>query len=152
MTKPLSIAALFLASCFSASAQTPSSAQPPSWARLQALPSGAALHVKTTKETTNCAFKSATEEALTCSDGDKAKTYPRAEVKSVKLRHRGRSALAGLAIGAGGGAVVGASLGRSGSFLGHGEGAVIVAVPGAIIGTIVGICTDFTHSTIYSGH
>jgi uncharacterized protein YcfJ len=152
MTKLLSITAILLASCTLASAQQSTSSQPPSWARLQALPAGAALHVKASKNSSDCNFKGATDDVLSCVNGDKTLVYSRAEVKSVKLRHRRRSALAGMAIGAGGGAAVGAPLGKSGSFVGHGAAALIFAVPGALIGAIVGVCTDFTHSTVYSGH
>ena len=99
----------------------------------------------------NCLFKAANDDAMTCVSGNGANTqvYSRADVKSVKIRHRGRSAVAGLAIGAGVGAVVGAPLGRSGSFVGHGAAAVIFAVPVAVIGLVVGASTDFTHSTVY---
>jgi uncharacterized protein YcfJ len=151
MTKILCTAVILLASCFPAMAQQTSSPQPPSWARLEALPSGVDVHVSAQKKSLNCMFKGATEEALTCvsHDGARTEVFPRAEVKSVKLRHRGRSTLAGAAIGVGVGAAVGAPLGRSGSFVGHGAAAVIIAIPGAIIGAIVGASTDFTHSTIY---
>jgi uncharacterized protein YcfJ len=150
MRKLLAVAAAILASCFVASAQQTTPDAGPSWSRLQGLPAGVALHVTTTQQTSNCTFKAATEEALTCSSGSgAAESYPRTGIKSVKIRHRGRSTLAGLAIGAGGGAIIGAPLGQSGSFVGHGAAAVIIAVPGAIIGAIVGAGTDFTHSTVY---
>jgi uncharacterized protein YcfJ len=151
MRKFLCLAVLLVVPVSFAAAQTETVVQTSGWAAVQALPSGVGLHVSSRSHGSNCIFKSATVDALTCvsTNGQTTNVYPKAEIRSVKLRHRGRSTLAGLAIGIGGGALIGASLGRSGSFVGHGTAATIVAIPGAIIGAIVGASTDFTHSTIY---
>jgi len=139
-----------MASCCVATAQQTTPNPGPSWSRLEGLPSGLGIAVKARQHSGNCNFKSATETELTCVVGNGAPVvYPRAEIKSVKLRHRGRSTLVGLAIGAGAGSAIGAPLGHSGSFVGHGAAAVIIAVPGALIGTLIGATTDFTHSTVY---
>ncbi len=146
----LSYVAVFLmASGSVANAQQTTPAEGPSWSKLEGLKPGVGISVKAVHHSGSCNFKSATETDLTCLVSGVAVVYPRAERQSVKQHHRGRSTLAGFAIGAAGGALVGAPLGQSGSFVGHGAAAVIVAIPGAIIGTIVGVSTDFTHSTVY---
>jgi len=148
--RKLSYVAVFLmASCCAANAQQTTSAEGPSWSKLEGLKPGVGISVKAKQHSGSCSFKSATETELTCLVSGVAVVYPRAEIKSVKQHHRGRSTLAGFAIGAAAGALIGAPLGQSGSFVGHGAAAVIIGVPGAIIGTIVGASTDFTHSTVY---
>lgn len=148
--RKLSLFAIFLmASSCIASAQQSTPDQGPSWSRVEGLPSGVGISVKAKQHSGNCNFKSATETELTCVGDGAPMVYPRAEIKSVKLRHRGRSTLVGLAIGAGAGAAIGAPVGKSGSIIGHGAAAAIIAVPGAIIGAIVGATTDFTHTTVY---
>jgi hypothetical protein len=150
MRKILTSVLLLLASFVMANAQTHVADSGPSWSRLEGLPSGVGIHVKALHQTTNCSFKSATETELTCVNGSGVpQVFKRDDLKRVQLRHRGRSTLVGMAIGAGGGAAIGAPLGQSGSFVGHGAAAVIIAVPGTIIGGIVGALTDFTRSTIY---
>ncbi len=149
MRKLLMSAAVLMASLSLAAAQTSTPAPQPSWARVQSLPAGTALHVSTQSHSSNCTFQSATDDTLTCTGGAAPSVFQRTEIKSVKQRHRGRSTLAGLGAGAGVGAVIGAPLGRSGSFVGHGAAAAIFAIPLGLIGAVVGATTDFTHSTLY---
>jgi uncharacterized protein YcfJ len=122
----------------------------PSWERLAGLPAGVSIHVNTKSRHVACKFKSAEADAVTCvSGGAKTEVFPRAEIRTVKLARRGRSILAGMGIGAAGGAIIGAASGRNGSFIGRGAGAAILAVPGALIGAIVGAFVDFTDTTVY---
>jgi uncharacterized protein YcfJ len=119
------------------------------WQRIQALPAGVSINIKAKTSQTGCKLKSVDAGSLTCTHG-KDIVFQRSEILTVKTPSRGRSALIGMAIGAGGGAIVGVSLGRNGSFVGRGAGAVIVAVPGAVIGAVVGALTNSSHHTIYT--
>ena len=143
-----------MASCFSAHAQQSTSTKAVGWARVESLPSGVSVEVKALKDNMHCKFKGATDEAITCVSDDGASThvYPKADVKRVRLPHRGKSTVTGLAIGAGGGAVFGAAVGRNGSLVPRGAAAVVFGVVGAVIGTIVGVSTDFMHTTIYKAN
>jgi uncharacterized protein YcfJ len=118
------------------------------WQRVQALPAGQSINVSARTSHAGCTLKSVDADSLTCTHG-KDLVFQRANIVNIKLPHRGRSTLVGMAVGAGGGAIVGVSLGRNGSFVGRGAGAVIVSVPGALIGAIIGATTDFAHSTVY---
>ena len=142
---PLLLASLGL----SAHAQTVND-NSPSWPRLERLLYKTDIHVKARHNSGNCAFKEATETELTCTSGkDTLHTYPRAEVKAVQIRHRGRSTLTGMAIGVGGGVVGGVSTCKSGDIIGKGGCSVIFGIPLGLIGAVVGASTDFTHSTVY---
>jgi uncharacterized protein YcfJ len=132
-----------MASFSLANAQT--STNSPSWARVQGLPAGTKLHIKTSKAVTNCVFKSATATDLTC-DGV---SYPKVDVVYVKVRHHGQSIAAGAVIGAAGGGLIGTAAGSSNGFLSRGAATVLFALPGAVIGGLIGGATDFTHTLIY---
>jgi hypothetical protein len=148
------VAALLALTTISAAAQTPA-AQPVSatlggsnWQNVQTLPIGTSIEVTVHTAHANCKLRSVDADTLTCTQG-KDVVFQRADITTIKIRRRGRSALIGAAIGAGGGAIVGVTLGRNGSFIGRGAGAVILAVPGALIGAIIGASTDFSRSTVY---
>ena len=76
--------------------------------------------------------------------------FQRAEIRTIKLTRRGRSAVIGAAIGAGAGAVAGGIQGaRSNYFAVHGAFAMIYAFAGAFAGAPIGYFADFSASTVY---
>ena len=149
------VAALLVLATISATAQqaaqAPVAAPPAGWQKVQALAAGTSIKVKTRTGNTACTLKSVDAGALTCNHG-KDIVIQQADILTVKVPHRGRSALVGLAIGGGGGAIVGAASIPSCSgicIISRSTGAVVVGVAGALIGAIVGVTTDFTHTTVY---
>jgi len=142
--------ALLLLMPLPALAQAASSApfNDPAWLRVQQLKPGSSLHIKTTHGTVRCSFRAATPDALTCVKKTDV-VLQRTEIKTIGVSHRGRSTLVGLAIGAGGGAVGGASAGHSGDFVGKGGLATLFGVAFGIIGAGIGAATDFTGGTVY---
>jgi hypothetical protein len=123
----------------------------PSWERVMALPSGTAVHVKAAGHGAHCKLKSVDADSLTCDGGGKTEVFKKADIRTVKVPHRGRSALAGAAIGGGTGAAIGAGVGQNGQIIGRGGLAAIFGIPLAVIGALVGVATDFTVATIYKG-
>jgi len=134
-------------------AQAPVAAPPasPSWQKVQALAAGTSIKVKTRTGNTACILKSVDAGALTCNHG-KDIVIQQTDILTIRVAHRGRSALVGLAIGGGGGAIIGAASIPSCSgicIISRSTGAVVVGVAGALIGAIVGVTTDFAHTTVY---
>ena len=138
-------------------AQQPAASVAPegsNWQHVQALPLGTSTNVKARKSHLSCALKSVDADSLTCTHG-KDTVFQRAEILTIKIPHRGRSTLVGLAIGGGAGAVIGFGVGtRSGDgFFGpnflRGAVTAVFAIIGGAAGTAVGAGTDFTHSTVY---
>jgi hypothetical protein len=120
------------------------------WDRVLALPAGTSVHIHATDHSAHCRLKSADADSLTCVSGDaKTEVFKKTEIKSIKVPHRGRSALAGAAIGGGTGAIIGAAAGQNGQIVGRGGLAAIFGIPLAIIGALVGVATDFTVATLY---
>jgi opacity protein-like surface antigen len=151
------VAALLVLATTSATAQQ--TAQPPvaaasagaGWQKVQALAAGTSIKVKTRTGNATCTLKGVDAGALTCNHG-KDIVIQQADILTIRVAHRGRSALVGLAIGGGGGAIVGAASIPSCSgicIISRSTGAVVVGVAGALIGAIVGVTTDFTHTTVY---
>ena len=130
------------------------------WQHVQALPVGASINVKARTSHASCTLKSVSADSLTCTHG-KDIVFQRADILTIKIPHRGRSALIGAAIGAGVGATVGAASGSSsctqqaGQFLpcvnifSRRDLAVIGTVAVGVIGAPIGALTDFTKSTVY---
>lgn len=142
---------MVLAPGLGAAAQQPTQPAPAAganWQHVQALPVGASIQVEAGKSHANCKLKSVDADTLTCTQ-KKDIVFERAEIKSIKIPRREHSALIGMAIGAGAGAIVGAASGRNGSFVPRGLGAIILGVPGAPIGAAIGGLTDFAKSTVY---
>jgi hypothetical protein len=161
------IAATIVLATLSATAQQtaqPAAAMPPAgsnWQHVQALPVGMSLYVSAAKRHSSCIFKGADADSLTCTHG-KDLVFQRAEVKTVKIAHRGRSMLIGAGAGMGAGALFGAVAYGGGctgaqkrDYLGCFDGvsqsgfAVAGAAAFGVLGTTVGYFTDFTHSTVY---
>jgi hypothetical protein len=125
------------------------------WARVQVLPAGKTINVKTKDRHMVCKLVSVDADMLRCSDHAKDVTFQRAEIVSVKIPRRGRSTLIGFGIGAGTGAVIGfAGATNSGNgFFGanfmRGAVTAVFGVVGGVIGAPVGYATDFSRSTVY---
>jgi hypothetical protein len=138
------------------SAQPSTPAPPPvgsNWQRVQALAVGQSINVSTRASHAGCKLKSVDADTLTCTHG-KDLVFQRTDIVSIKVPHRGRSSLVGLAIGAGVGAIVGRAAAGGGScnnfcIISPGDVAAGGAIGFGAIGTIVGTLTDFTRSTIY---
>lgn len=143
---------LILAPVLGATAQQPAQHLPAAgsnWQHVQALAVGTTISVGARSRHANCTLKSVDTETLTCTH-KKDIVFQRADILSVKIPRRGRSALIGLGIGAGAGGIVGAASGRNGSLVPRGLGAIIFAVAGAPIGAAIGVATDFAKSTVYT--
>jgi hypothetical protein len=124
-----------------------------SWQKVQALPAGTSIKVRARAGNTSCTLKRVDAGALTCTHGkDKDIVFQQLDILSIKVPHRGRSALVGLGIGAGTGAIIGAAAIPSCSgicIVSRSDGAAVVGVFGALVGAIVGVTSDFTHATVY---
>jgi hypothetical protein len=157
--------ALALVPVLSAPAQQPTQqpVSPPAgsnWQHVQALPVGASINVKARKSHAGCKLKSVDADSLTCTHG-KDLVFQRADILSVKIPRRGRSTLIAMGVGAGVGAIVGAttsgcSTAEKNSWFGcfltptRPQGAAIGALVFGLIGAPVGALTDFTRSTVYT--
>jgi len=130
------------------------------WNRVQQLAAQTQVHIKADSKKVTCSIDSVTENKLTCSSiKGKGGTYEfsRAEIKSVALPRRGRSAMYGLLFGAGVGAGAGAAIGsainsgNTGSYLhvSGGKSAGVGAIVGGIAGVAIGHSADMFASTIY---
>jgi hypothetical protein len=136
-------------------AQQPANSQPApakGWDAVRALSPGASLDIKLRHGGQKCDFRSADSDSLVCTHGTNL-TLQRADILQIKIHHRGRSTLAGLAIGAGGGALIGAASTPScNNFCivgGKGFGAAVVGIAGGGVGAITGYFSDFTRSVVY---
>jgi hypothetical protein len=142
----------------SAPAQQPAQqpAQPPTgsnWQHVQALPVGASINVKARRSHTGCTLKNVDADTLTCTHG-KDIVFQRADILTIQISRRGRSALIGLAIGGGAGAAIGYATSSSCSsgelcILPRGGVVAFNGVLFGIAGAITGALTDFAKSTVY---
>ena len=125
------------------------------WERVQALPSGTSVNVHAKGHHGGCRIKAVDADSITCVGGDGARTevIQKSEVKKISISHRGRSTLIGLGIGAGVGGILGAvSTGGNRNdwfYISRPEGALALGLPAAGIGALIGLGTDFSHTTIY---
>jgi hypothetical protein len=139
---------------------TPATA--PSWQRIEQLPVHTAVNVSKDNGKLSCSITAVTDDQLTCSTkGSNAVQISRAEIKSIKLSNRGRSAVVGLLLGAGIGAGAGVGIGLminsgdKGSWVhvssgkAAGVGAALGFIIGAIPGTLIGYSTDHFGTTVY---
>jgi len=131
-----------------------------SWQNLSTLRAGQKIKViekdattKNTKTVTGT-FASASETALTLQQKGLERMIQRQDVRTVKLTgnsHRLRNSLIGGAVGAGGGAGVGAASWENRGFVGgKGIGAAVGAVIGFGVGAIVGALVPTHETVIYS--
>ena len=131
----------------------PASPQGSNWQHVQALPIGANIAVKARASHASCKLKSVDADTLTCTHG-KDLIFQRTEVLSIKIPHRGRSTLIGLAAGAGVGAIIGAAATHGDTcsqicILSSADVALATGIAGGAAGAVVGVTTDFSHSTVY---
>jgi len=153
------LATLLAFTTLSASAQQTAqqTVQPPpagsNWQHVQALPVGASINVKARTSHTGCTLKSVSPDSLTCVHG-KDIVFQRADILTIQISRRGRSALIGLAAGGGAGALLGYATTSSCKpgelcILPRGGVAAFMGVTFGLIGTITGGLTDFSRSTVY---
>lgn len=146
--------ALLFAATLSAPAEKPAAAKTEgsNWQRVQALPSGTSVRLKTVKRQLNCKIKAVDAESITCLPGGSA-MFQRTEVTSVKISRRGRSSAIAAGVGGGAGLILGAAgTDRCSSFCvgpTRGEATLAGALGGAIIGAPIGYFANFGGSTIY---
>jgi hypothetical protein len=147
---------LVLVTCLgSIAALAQTNTQPPAvkgWDAVRGLSTGTALDIKLRKGSQKCAFRSADADSLACQPGTDV-TIQRVDILTIKVHHRGRSALSGLAIGAGGAAIGGFAVAtgpcNNFCFVGRGTVAAVFGVGGGAIGALTGYFTDFTRSVVY---
>jgi len=154
------LATLLALATLSASTQQPAlqPAQPPAgsnWQHVQAFPIGASINVKALTNHASCTLKSVSDDSLTCTHG-KDIVFQRADIMTIQISRRGRSALIGAAIGGGTLAVIGfasATNNTPNSFFGPnfllGPVTAVFGLGGGLIGAITGGLTDFAKSTVY---
>ncbi len=136
-------------------AQTPAAGS--NWQRVQQLPLHMHVHVSSDKMGRVCEIDSVDEESLTCSSGRVVNTarytFPRGEIKSIKVTRYVLSAVGGAGIGGGAGLIIGAAATQGkNSTIGATRGEVIgiFGLAGGVIGAVVGGPTDFLRGpTIY---
>ncbi len=149
------VVSLVLALALSANAaQQPT--QPPAgsnWQHVQMLPIGASINVKARTSHVSCTLKSVDADSLTCTHG-KDVVFQRADILTIQISRRGRSALIGLAAGGGVGALLGYATTSSCKpgdlcIIPRGGVAAFTGVTFGLIGVITGGLTDFAKSTVY---
>jgi hypothetical protein len=119
------------------------------WQRVEALPPGTKIDVSARSGSKRCFFKSADATSLTCVAKGEI-VFQQAEIKAIKIRHRGRSAAVGAAIGAGVGVAAAEAAWKPTWFpFSRSQSATAVALPIGGVGAVIGALTDFTGSTIY---
>jgi hypothetical protein len=145
MTKPamgVRVAALLFAA-FAMSALAHAQTSTGSWASVSQLAPGTQIRVTLSGgRTLQGSVQTVTPDSLAIAATKGQEMLPRTEVKRVETKrngHRGRNALIGLGIGAGGGLAVGAGIdsGDHGWFPNIGK--AIFTPLGALVGTIVGV-------------
>ena len=151
--------ALTLVLAFAASTQAQTQIPPAAassthadWSRVQALKPGTKVLLDASTRHGSCTILVVTADDLTCSSGIQPHVL-RANIRAIKLPHRGRSVLIGAAAGGAAGAIAGyAAAGPNSSnfnIVSRSDAAVIFAVPLAIIGALIGFFTDFARTTFY---
>lgn len=152
----LLLSLIFLGTLTYASAQAPAAGA--NWEHLKALPAGTRVHVSGDKMSRTCTIVSVDDEQLTCSKGRVVAStahysFPRPEVKSVKLTRYAVSTLAGIGIGGGAGGLISAVVYRKkdNSFIDlSGEAAAASTAISAILGGLICGPTDlFRGPTVY---
>ncbi len=124
------------------------------WARIQQLAAGTQLKISAERKSGGCILQSASPDTIVCTRGSSTRSFARSEIKSIRLKRKGRSAAIGLGLGVGIGAGVGAGVGAginsgdqgslfhvSGSKA-TGVGAAVGAIVGGIAGALTGYATD----------
>jgi hypothetical protein len=156
------LATLLAFTTLSATAQQPAQQPVPpplagsNWQRVQALAAGTSINVKARASHASCKLKSVDADTLTCTHG-KDLVFQRTDIVNIKVPHRGRSTLIGLAIGGGTGALIGVATGSSScagqnfciNIFSRADLAAVGGVSLGAVGALVGGLTDFSRSTVY---
>ena len=123
------------------------------WSRVQALTANTSLHISARTHNAHCRLKTVEADTLTCvvADGARTEVYQRSDIKSIKVPHRGRSTVVGLAIGGGAGIITGIASGGKGQLFTRGELASSFGIIFGAVGALIGALTDFTQTTVYRG-
>ena len=137
----------------SANALAQAQAMSADWHRVEQLPPHTRVHISSDKMNRLCLIDSVAEESLICSSGHTTNSFPRAEIKSIKVTRYVLSTVGGAGIGAGAGAIIGAAA-TTGKTNGigatRGEVVGIFTLGGALVGAVVGGPTDFLRGpTVY---
>ncbi len=128
-----------------------------SWTNLNGLRAGETIQIveMNSKKLTGV-FESVSDSAISIKDASGDVSVQKQDVRSVKLMkntHRLRNTLVFGGVGAGGGAIVGAFVGKSNSkgfnIISTGDVAAIGALGGGLIGSIVGALLP-SHTTVYA--
>ncbi len=132
------------------------------WDSVQQLAPQTHLKIAADQHGGACVLQTVSPDGLVCLHGKGTRSVARAEIRSIKLARKGRSAGLGLAVGAGVGLAVGVGIGEAingsdkGSFVhvsagkSAAVGAGIGVIVGAGVGTLVGYGTDlFAGPVIY---
>jgi hypothetical protein len=143
MTKPAMgfgiRALLFAALAANATAQAPAG----NWAGLTQLAPGTETRITLSGgRTLRGSLRTVTSDSLSIDAAKGQETLSRTEIKRVDRKrggHRGRNALIGLAIGAGGGLAIGAAVDSNSHGWFPNLGKAVFTPLGAIIGTVVGV-------------
>jgi hypothetical protein len=123
---------------------------------VEALRVGTSLYLNAKGGHKGCTLKSVTSDALICKGTGKDAVYPRADIWSIKVGRRGRSALigaipGGVMIAAGGIGEATEKCGNQAILCGIGASALVLGGGAiAVIGAGIGALTDFSKSTIYT--
>jgi len=125
-----------------------------SWTNLSTLHPGQKIQVvEMDSKKHSGTFVSFTDTAISFQDAAAEQSVPKQNVRSVKVggtKRRLRNTLISGAVGAGGGAAIGAATWENNGFLGgRGTGAAVCAAFGFVAGIVVGVLLP-THTTIYS--
>ncbi len=104
------------------------------WQRVMKLPVHTKVHIDADRKGRTCLIDAVDDVSLTCSSGHKGSSFPRMEIKSVKLTRYGWSTLAGLGMGLGIGAAIAATGPTDSLWRGGVAGGVLIAMP-VIAGT-----------------
>ena len=117
-------------------------AQASAWSSVQALTAGTLLSVRADHHSSTCTLDNVSDSELVCESTGTRLTYPRAEVRSIRLsghsRSIARSTLVGAGVGLGGGILAGVVINAAdkGSIPHVSEGKAIGV--GAAIGVLAG--------------
>ena len=125
------------------------------WQHVRALPPGTSIEVRSTTVHVRCELTETTADNISCSHRKMSISFQQSEVQSIKITHRGRSALIGGAAVGGAAGIAGfaATTNRGDSFFGpnflRGQVTALSIAMGAVVGGGVGALTDFSKSTVY---
>jgi hypothetical protein len=141
--------------CFGAALLVPAArAQSSGWQRVMNLRPGTEISILRGHRF-RCTFVEATDEELVCERGTflplgpifrKEFTFRRDDLREVRLEHPDASTLAGAAIGATAGGVVGAN--RAPNGMTRSGGAFVGAALFGVVGGVVGHTTSFLHGAV----